>query len=68
VVRTEGQAVLICKGVVQSDWRPVLSRITIPCLVLGGSKSSVFPEEGVKAVADLLPTAHYVGHLSHLAM
>eukprot|EP00884_Botryococcus_braunii_P019260 jgi/Botrbrau1/6017/Bobra.0042s0003.1 len=44
----------------QLDWRPVLPRVSIPSLVVIGRKSSVFPEEGVRVVGDLLPVSHTV--------
>ena len=34
----------------QLDWRPALRRIDVPCLVLAGGKSQIFPLEGVKEV------------------
>ena len=37
------------------DWRPLLPRIRIPCLVLAGAKSQIFPVEGVKEVGRLIP-------------
>lgn len=39
----------------QLDWRPVLGRITIPCLNLIGCHSGVFPMEGCEAVSSLIP-------------
>jgi len=39
----------------QLDWRPSLRKIDIPCLVLAGSKSQIFPLQGVKEVGRLIP-------------
>lgn len=39
----------------QLDWRPVLPRITKPCLNLYGDKSGCFPVEGTAAVGELIP-------------
>ena len=39
------------------DWRPTLRRIDVPCLVLVGQKSQIFPPEGVKEVGRLIPGA-----------
>ena len=36
------------------DWRPSLKRIDVPCLVLAGGKSQIFPVEGVKEVGRLI--------------
>lgn len=36
------------------DWRPSLKKIDIPCLVLAGGKSQIFPVEGVKEVGRLI--------------
>eukprot|EP00854_Cymbomonas_tetramitiformis_P005001 gene5001-6091_t len=36
----------------QLDWRPLLPRITLPCLVMVGKKSQCFPWQGVQYVAD----------------
>eukprot|EP00798_Chlamydomonas_sp_ICE-L_P008219 gene8219-1485_t len=41
----------------QLDWRPVLPRISLPCLVLGGRKSGCFPWEGVAYVGEAIPNA-----------
>lgn len=37
------------------DWRPVLPRITKPCLNLYGTLSGCFPVEGTKHVGELIP-------------
>lgn len=37
------------------DWRPLLPRITIPCLNCIGARSGVFPLEGCAAVSALVP-------------
>lgn len=42
------------------DWRPLLPRITIPCLNLVGRKSAVFPWYGTECVAKLIPNCHTV--------
>jgi non-heme chloroperoxidase len=42
------------------DWRPVLSRITIPCLNMIGKKSAVFPYWGCEEVSRLLPNCRTV--------
>jgi pimeloyl-ACP methyl ester carboxylesterase len=42
------------------DWRPLLRRIDVPCLVLAGGKSQIFPLEGVKEVGRLIPHARTV--------
>ena len=39
----------------QLDWRPVLPRITKPCLNLYGTESGCFPVEGTIAVGELIP-------------
>jgi non-heme chloroperoxidase len=39
------------------DWRPVLPRITVPCLNVVGRQSAVFPWEGVAAVSEFLSGA-----------
>ena len=39
----------------QLDWRPVLPRITKPCLNLYGTTSGCFPVEGTAAVGELIP-------------
>jgi non-heme chloroperoxidase len=39
----------------QLDWRPVLPRITKPCLNLYGTLSGCFPVEGTAAVGELIP-------------
>lgn len=44
----------------QLDWRPLLPRITIPCLNLVGGVSGVFPVEGVKEVGRLVKHCHTV--------
>jgi pimeloyl-ACP methyl ester carboxylesterase len=36
------------------DWRLSLKRIDVPCLVLAGGKSQIFPVEGVKEVGRLI--------------
>jgi non-heme chloroperoxidase len=41
----------------QLDWRPLLPRITLPCLVMVGRKSQCFPWQGVQYVADHIPGA-----------
>lgn len=38
----------------QLDWRPVLKRVTIPCLNMIGCHSGVFPIEGCEAVSKLI--------------
>lgn len=42
------------------DWRPVLPRITIPCLNIIGKKSTVFPYWGCEEVSRLLPNCRTV--------
>lgn len=44
----------------QLDWRPLLPRITIPCLNVAGRKSQIFPWEGVEVVGKLIPNCHTV--------
>lgn len=41
----------------QLDWRPLLPRIELPCLVMVGKKSQCFPWQGVQYVADNIPGA-----------
>lgn len=38
----------------QRDWRPILSRISKPCLNLYGTDSGCFPIEGTRAVGELI--------------
>ncbi|KAL4431472.1 hypothetical protein ABPG75_006728 [Micractinium tetrahymenae] len=42
------------------DWRPLLPRITVPCLNLVGRKSAVFPWYGCEVVGKLVPNCHTV--------
>lgn len=42
------------------DWRPVLPKITIPCLNMIGKKSAVFPYWGCEEVSRLLPNCRTV--------
>lgn len=44
----------------QIDWRPILPRITRPCLNLYGSESGCFPVEGTKAVGEAIPDCENV--------
>ncbi|KAL1523329.1 hypothetical protein AB1Y20_018275 [Prymnesium parvum] len=44
----------------QLDWRPLLPRISIPCLNLYGSESGCFPVEGCQAVGELIPNCKNV--------
>ena len=44
----------------QIDWRPILPRITRPCLNLYGSESGCFPVEGTKAVGEAIPNCENV--------
>lgn len=44
----------------QLDWRPLLPRVSIPCLNLVGRKSAVFPWYGCEVVGKLIPTCHTV--------
>jgi non-heme chloroperoxidase len=44
----------------QLDWRPVLPRITFPCLNVVGKKSRVFPWKGSEVVGTLIPNCHTV--------
>ena len=46
---------------VQIDWRPLLPRITIPCLNMRGLKNGVFPPEGTAVVAKLIRHCEQVG-------
>lgn len=39
----------------QLDWRPILPRITKPCLNLYGTLSGCFPVEGTATVGELIP-------------
>eukprot|EP00966_Prymnesium_polylepis_P062381 1447563-Prymnesium_polylepis.1 len=39
----------------QIDWRPILPRLSVPCLNLYGSESGCFPVEGLQAVGSLIP-------------
>ena len=36
------------------DWRPYLRRVRVPCLVLAGGRSQIFPLEGVKECGRLI--------------
>ena len=36
------------------DWRPLLSRISVPCLNVYGTQSGCFPVEGCEAVGSLI--------------
>ena len=36
------------------DWRPILRRITVPCLNLYGTDSGCFPAAGCEAVTELI--------------
>ena len=40
------------------DWRPVLRRISVPCVNVVGRRSAVFPWWGVEEVGRLVPTCH----------
>ena len=42
------------------DWRPLLPRITLPCLNLYGTQSGCFPPEGCEAVGTLIPNCRSV--------
>lgn len=42
------------------DWRPLLPRITLPCLNLYGTQSGCFPPEGCEAVGTLIPNCRNV--------
>jgi non-heme chloroperoxidase len=42
------------------DWRPLLPRITIPCLNIVGRRSAVFPYWGCQEVSRLIPNSHCV--------
>jgi len=42
------------------DWRPVLRRISRPCLNLFGTDSGCFPIEGTRAVGELIPDCENV--------
>lgn len=44
----------------QLDWRPILPRISIPCLVMVGRLSQVFPWEGCAFVGEVIPNASTV--------
>jgi pimeloyl-ACP methyl ester carboxylesterase len=44
----------------QLDWRPILPRITLPCLNLYGTESGCFPVEGTRAVGELIPVCENV--------
>ena len=50
--------------VLQIDWRPLLPRITIPCLNLRGLKNGVFHPEGTAVVSKLVPRCDEVRSLS----
>lgn len=41
----------------QLDWRPLLARISIPCLTVIGCQSAIFPVAGCEAVSSLIPGA-----------
>ncbi len=45
----------------QIDWRPLLPRITIPCLNMRGLKNGVFPPEGTAVVTKLVRQCEQVG-------
>ena len=42
------------------DWRPVLRRVSRPCLNLYGTDSGCFPVEGTRAVGELIPDCENV--------
>jgi len=42
------------------DWRPLLRRITLPCLNLYGTDSGCFPPAGCEAVGTLIPNCRNV--------
>mmetsp|Transcript_30154 Transcript_30154/g.56824 ORF Transcript_30154/g.56824 Transcript_30154/m.56824 type:complete len:276 (-) Transcript_30154:372-1199(-) len=44
----------------QLDWRPLLPKINLPCLVMVGRKSQCFPWQGVQYVADNIPGAQAI--------
>lgn len=44
----------------QLDWRPLLPRISIPCLNVVGRLSATFPWEGSAVVGQLIPNCHTV--------
>ena len=44
----------------QIDWRPLLPRITIPCLNLRGLRNGVFHPEGTAVVSKLVPRCDQV--------
>ncbi len=44
----------------QLDWRPLLPRISVPCLNVIGGRSGVFPREGTATVGELIPHCHTV--------
>lgn len=53
------------------DSTPELARITVPTLVITGSKDTLIPPEATKPMADAIPNARYeviegAGHLSNL--
>ena len=37
------------------DWRSECRRMTIPALVMAGSETKIFPIDGIKAVAEMIP-------------
>mmetsp|Transcript_2223 Transcript_2223/g.5007 ORF Transcript_2223/g.5007 Transcript_2223/m.5007 type:complete len:293 (-) Transcript_2223:101-979(-) len=49
------------------DWRRTLPLVTCPALVVGPLESKIFPVEGVRACAELMPNAQYetIAHGSH---
>ncbi|KAL3925593.1 MAG: hypothetical protein SGPRY_003609 [Prymnesium sp.] len=44
----------------QLDWRPILPRISVPCLNLYGTCSGCFPVEGCRAVGEMIPNCKNV--------
>lgn len=48
---------------VQIDWRPLLPRISIPCLLFIGCKNGVFPPQGTAVVSQLVPKCNRVSCL-----
>lgn len=42
------------------DWRDVLPRIRVPALVVAGAQSRIFPNAGLKYMADRIPVAQFV--------
>jgi len=47
------------------DWRPVLRRITRPCLNLYGTQSGCFPVEGLRAVGELIADCRSIAFEGH---